>query len=118
LKPEEDDMAEPENLVSVLLREIRSEIAGIRRETGDIRSVMTTKSDIADVHSEVNSLRADVASDLLDMEKRLSDRINHLNRAVIEYHSSAVGHGVLISEFQERLLRVEQHLNLPPLAGH
>ncbi len=31
----------------------------------------------------------------MTMEQRLSERINHLNRAVMEYHSSAVGHGVL-----------------------
>ena len=54
----------------------------------------------------------------MTMEQRLSERINHLNRAVMEYHSSAVGHGVLISEFEERLRRVEQHLKLPPTESH
>ena len=100
-------MSEPENIVLILLREIRAEIA-------ESRSVMATKNDVAEVRSEVKSLRADVASDLMTLEKRLSDRINYLNRAVMEYHSSAVGHGMLISEIEERLLRVEQHLKLPP----
>jgi uncharacterized membrane-anchored protein len=104
-------MSEPENLVLVLLREIRSEIA-------DSRSVMATKDDVVEVRSEVKSLRADVAADLMTLEKRLSDRIAYLNRAVMEYHSSAVGHGMLISEFEERLLRVEQHLKLPPHEAH
>lgn len=76
---------------------------------------LATKNDVADVSSEVKSLRADVASDIINLEKRLGDRISHLNRAVVEYHSSAVGHGVLISEFEDRLRRVEQHLNLPPV---
>jgi hypothetical protein len=31
-----------------------------------------------------------VASDLITMESRLSERIAHLNRAVMENHSSAV----------------------------
>ena len=62
----------------------------------------------------MHSLRADVASDLASLEKRLSDQIAGLRRAVMEYHSSAVGHGVLMSELEERLRRVEQHLNLPP----
>ena len=97
-------MSEPENLVLMLLREIRGEMA--------------TKSDVADMRSEVKSLRVDVASDLMTMEQRLSERINHLNRAVMEYHSSAVGHGVLMSEFEERLRRVEQHLKLPPSESH
>ena len=87
---------QPENLVLQLLREMRGEMAEMR----------------ADVRSEIHSLRADVASDLLTVEKRLSEQIVGLRRAVIEYHSSAVGHGVLIGEFEERLRRVEQHLNL------
>ena len=104
-------MSESDNLVLTLLREVRSEV-------GDMRKDMATKNDVIDVRSEVKSLRADVASDLMTMEKRLGERIAHLNRAVMEYHSSAVGHGVLISEFEERLRRVEQHLKLPPTESH
>jgi hypothetical protein len=101
-------MSEPENLVLMLLRQIREEMA-TKKELGLV------KNDVADVRSEVKSLRADVASDMINLEKRLGDRISHLNRAVVEYHSSAVGHGILISEFEDRLRRVEQHLNLPPV---
>lgn len=104
-------MTEPENIVLVLLREMRAEMA--------------TKEDFArldarieDVRSEVHSLRADVASDLLTLEKRLGDQIATLRRAVMEYHSSAIGHGVLISEFEDRLRRVEPHLNLSPPGAH
>ncbi len=115
-------MVEPENIVLMLLREVRGEIADMRGEMatkGDVAGLKSElKSDIADVRSEVKSLRADVASDMMSLEKRLSDRIAHLNRAVLEYHSSAVGHGVLISEFEERLSRVEQHLKLPPNESH
>jgi hypothetical protein len=32
----------------------------------------------------------------------------------MEYHSSAIGHGVLIGELEERLRRVEERLGLPP----
>lgn len=114
--------SEPENLVLKLLREMRGEmatktdLAAVKAELkGDIAGVW---SEIADVRSEVHSLRADVASDLMTMEKRLSERISHLNRAVMEYHSSAVGHGVLLGEFEERLRRVEEHLKLPPRESH
>ncbi len=89
-------MNEPENIALMLLREMRGEMSGMRQE-------MATKSDVVEMRSEVKLLRADVASDLVSLENRLSDRITHLNRAVMEYHSSAVGHGVLISEFEERL---------------
>jgi NTP pyrophosphatase (non-canonical NTP hydrolase) len=111
-------MAEPENLVLKLLREVRGEIGEMRDEMATKKDVAELKGEIADVRSDVKTLASNVASDLLDVEKRLSDRINHLNRAVIEYHSSTIGHGSLITEFEQRLRRVESHLNLPPLESH
>ena len=106
---------QPENLVLKLLREMRGEMA----TKDDVRRLEAKLDDnVADVRSEVHSLRADVASDLLTLEKRLSEQIVGLRRAVMEYHSSAVGHGVLIGEFEERLRRVEQHLNLGPSDPH
>jgi hypothetical protein len=32
---------------------------------------------------------------------------------VVEYHSAVAGHGVLISGLEDRVRRVERHLNLP-----
>ena len=96
---------EPDNLVLALLRDMRGDIADVR-------------SDVADVRSEVKSLRADVASDLMSVEKRLGEQIVGLRRAVVEYHSAVLGHGILISEFEARLRRVEQHLNLPGIDAH
>ena len=94
---------EPENLVLKALRDIRADIA-------------ETKSDLK---SDIHSLRADVASDILvvngkidAVRKELGDQIVGLRRAVVEYHSVVIGHGVLISELEARLRRVEQHLNL------
>lgn len=115
-------MSEPENIVLMLLREMRGEMGDIRKDMATKNDVAglkaELKNDIADVRSGVKSLRADVASDLMTMEQRLSDRITHLNRAVMEYHSSAVGHGILFSEIDERLRRVEQHLKLTPSESH
>jgi len=92
---------EPDNLTLRLLREIRDK--------------MSTKDEL---DSKLNSLRADVASDMILNRKELSDQIVGLRRAVVEYHSTTVGHGILISELEARVRRVEQHLNLPPLATH
>ena len=99
-------MAEaPESLILQLLRDMRAEMA--------------TKNDLAEIVAESRALRADVASDLMSLDakvdatrKDLSEQIVGLRRAVIEYHTSAIGHGVLISELEARLRRVEQHLNL------
>jgi hypothetical protein len=99
----------PENLVLSLLRDIRGEISDLRSET---RSEFANVR--AEMRSELRSLRADVASDMIDLEKRLNDQIAGLRRAVMEYHSSAIGHGILISELDERLRRVEQRLDMTP----
>jgi hypothetical protein len=90
---------EPENLVLQLLRGLRSDMV-------KLDSKLTT---------EINSLRADVASDMLAMEKRTTERIEGLRQTVVQYHSSVVGHGFLISELEGRVRRVERHLELPPL---
>ncbi len=74
---------EPENLVLKTLRDIRADIA-------------ETKFDLK---SDIHSLRADVASDILVVSakidasrKELGDQIVGLRRAVVEYHSVAIGH--------------------------
>jgi hypothetical protein len=112
-------MSEPESLVLKILREMRAEMA-TKADVASLRSEL--KSEIADVRSEVRSLAADVASDLLSLEKRLGDQITTLRRAVMEYHSSTIGHGVLYSEIDKRVRRIELHLKLdgvpltPPVA--
>ena len=109
-------MAEqPDNIVLEHLRALRADIGDVKSEVrtlkGDVRALnaeMATKSDL-------NSLRADVASDMLRMQKDTREQIVGLRRAVIEYHSAVVGHGLIISELEERVRRLEQHLNLPSL---
>lgn len=103
--------SEPESLMLRLLREMRAEMS-------DMRGAMATKDDIAELGSELKSLRADVASDLLTVRRELSEQIVGLRRAVIEYHTTAIGHGILISDLEARVRRVEQHLNLLPPDAH
>ena len=100
---------EPESLILQLSRDMRAEIGAMRAEQ----------------RSDVHSLRADVAADLLTMEarqagehKQTREQIVGLRRALVEYHTSVIGHGVLISELEARLRRVEGHPDLPPLDAH
>jgi chromosome segregation ATPase len=99
---------QPENIVLEHLRALRADIGDIRGEMRTLKAEMATKSDL-------RSLRADVASDLATMQKETREQIVGLRRAVIEYHSAVIGHGLIISELEERVRRVEQHLNLPSL---
>ena len=96
---------EPENLVLELLR-------GLRAQMGELRA-------------ELQSLRADVASDLVAMQaksgaehKATREVIDGLRRQVFEYHSSVIGHGMLISELEARVRRMEKHLDLPPIGAN
>ena len=89
-------MAEqPENIVIEHLRGLRKDIGDIKSEVQTLKAEMATKSDL-------QSLRADVASDMLAMQRDTREQIVGLRRAVIEYHSAVVGHGVIISELEER----------------
>ncbi len=40
-----------------------------------------------------------------------------LRQTLIEYHASVLGHGILISELEDRVRRIERHLSLPPAAA-
>jgi hypothetical protein len=78
---------EPASLMLELLRQMRADLADVR----------------TDMRSDLNSLRADVAADihslaadLLSTRKELGEQIVGLRCAVIEYHTSVIGHGVLI----------------------
>ena len=113
---------EPENLVLALLREMRAEMA-TKGELADLRAEIDMLR--SEFRSDMHSLRADVASDILSLHgkidttrKELSEQIVGLRRAVMEYHSSAIGHGVLFTELEKRVRRLEQHLNLPPQDAH
>jgi hypothetical protein len=110
-------MAEPDNLVLELLRAIRTEVsesrAELKEEISGVRAEL--KGEISSVRSElksdINSLRADIASDMLVFRKEINEQIGGLRRAVVDYHSSVVGHGVLISDLEERVRRLEDHLH-------
>ena len=113
---------EPESLILQLLRDMRTEMGDMRAEIGDMRAEMVTKSDL---RSELTSLRADVAADMIDLQrviggvrKDLSEHIVGLRRAVVEDNTSVIGHRIIISELEARLRRVEQHLNLPAPDAH
>ena len=108
-------MSEPESLILQILREMRAELGDVRSNIGQLRSdIGQIRSDFA-TKSDMHTLRADVAADFLSTRKELGEQIVGLRRTMIEYHTSVIGHGVLISELEARVRRVEQHLNLPSL---
>lgn len=102
---------EPESLILQILRQMRAEAVtktDLEALRADLRAELASKDEL---RSEMHSLRADV----LSFRKEVNEQIVGLRRAVIEYHTSVIGRGVLISELEARMRRVEQHLNLPSL---
>jgi hypothetical protein len=106
---------EPQSLVLELLRGVRADVAEVKRDVAGVKAdVAGVKADVAGMKTEM----AGVKADLLATRKELGDQIVGLRRAVVEYHSAVIGHGVIISELEARVRRMEQHLDLPPLGAH
>jgi chromosome segregation ATPase len=96
---------QPDNLVLQHLRGLRADIAEVK----------------AELKADINSLRADVASDFVNvnseitaLRKETREQIVGVRRALTEYHSAVVGHGMLISDLEERVQRIEQRLDMSP----
>ena|ERR1700728_360001 len=106
---------EPESLILELLRQTRAELGDVRSDIGQMRAEFATKSDLNLLRADLHSLRADVASDLLSTRRELGEQIVGLRRAVIEYHTSVIGHGVLISELEARRAASQPSLALSRL---
>ena len=101
---------EPESLVLELLRNIRADVARVDAKVDALDGKVETVQ--GGLRSEMRSLRADVAADFIAMRKETGEQISGLRRAVVEYHSAVLGHGMLISELEARVRRIERHLDL------
>jgi chromosome segregation ATPase len=49
--------------------------------------------------------------------REMRSDIGGLREAVTSYHATVLGHGILISELDERVRRIERHLDLAPGRG-
>ena len=56
---------------------------------------------------------AEMRRDITSMDRSIKAEFAELRQTVTHYHSSVIGHGILISELEARMRRVEEHLNLP-----
>jgi ABC-type transporter Mla subunit MlaD len=77
------------------------------------RTVTGHDRKLDDLSAEVAELREVVAAH----DRKLDDLaagLASLRDAVTHYHSSVLGHGILISELDERVRRIERHLKLEP----
>jgi ABC-type transporter Mla subunit MlaD len=92
-------------------------------DIGAVYQLLTHVAEMVDGHGQKlddHTRKLDDHTRKLDDHTRklddLSAGLSSLRRAVTEYHASVLGHGILISELDERVRRIEQHLNLTPAA--
>ena len=84
----------------------------------DLAAVYQLVAQVAQTVTRHDQVLGSMAAELRDLRRTMAtkDDLADLRQAVTQYHASVLGHGILISELDARLRRVEQHLNLPPAA--
>ncbi len=79
----------------------------------DLGQVVAMLGDVLRTQHEQGRKLEELAAGLTDMAAGLTD----LRQAVGHYHASVLGHGILITELDARVRRLEEHLKLPPMAA-
>jgi hypothetical protein len=82
-----------------------------------LREVARTVDGHTQILREHSQILREHSQRFREIDGRLDDLtagLGSLREAVAHYHSTVLGHGVLISELDERVRRIERHLNLSP----
>ena len=93
-----------------LLTEVARRVAGHDARLDGITAYLT------DHDRKLDGIAAHLAED----DRKLDDLaagLRSLREAVTHYHSTVIGHGILISELDERVRRIERHLELERAGG-
>ncbi len=91
-----------------------------RTVTGHDRKLDNLSAEVGDLRTTVSGLGGMVTglSEIVaGHDRKLDDLgagLTSLREAVTKYHSTVLGHGILISELDERVRRIERHLRLEP----
>lgn len=75
----------------------------------DIAAVYQLLAQVAQTVNDHTLMLHDHGRRLADIESGQAS----LRQEVAQYHASVMGHGILISELDHRVRRIEEHLNLP-----
>ena len=87
--------------------------------------------DIGAVHQAVQSLAGEMRSGFTELrtgqqkleagqqkleagQQKLEAGLEDVRQTLTHYHSAVLGHGILITELETRVRRLEQHVGLPP----
>ena len=78
----------------------------------DIAAVYQLLREVADRVIAHDGRFAAIDRQFADVRSEIAD----LRRTLTQYHASVLGHGILLSELERRVHRIEDHLHLPPVA--
>lgn len=89
---------------------------GLAEGQQEIRSKLDEHGRLLTEHSQsFVEVKRDMAETKLDIAE-LKSSVSGLRESVTEYHAAVLGHGVLFSQLEERVRRIDRHLDLPPAA--
>ena len=74
-------------------------------------------ADIAAVYQPLAQVARTVNEHTIKLRKldSFEEAVNGLRETLTQYHSSVMGHGILITDLEHRVRRIEDHLHLPPV---
>ncbi len=85
------------------------------RNGPDIGAVYQLLTEVAQRVAEHGRRFDQLAAEIARLRTEFAADIAGLRQTIADYHHSVVGHGMVLSGLEERMLRVEQHLNLEPI---
>ena len=83
----------------------------------DVRTVYQLLSEVAQTVRSHSDEFGHIHRELGDLRRTVEDlgaSVSGLHAAVTEYHATVIGHGILYSELEQRVRRIERHLSLDP----
>lgn len=87
-----------------LLGTVAADVRTLKEDVQYLKLVKADKSEVAD-------LRAELRGSITDLRGEMRASIADLRQTIVEYHSSVIGHGILISELDERVRRLERRVD-------
>lgn len=101
----EVDIAAVFSLLGTVASDVREQTRKLNEVIGTVndhgRKLTELATDLGDLKQDVSSLKIGQAT---------------IRKEIADYHSSVLGHGILISELDERVRRIERQLGITP--GH
>lgn len=73
-----------------------------------------TVSRMAETVTRHDQVLGSVVAELHDIRQKMATKaeLADVRQALTQYHASVMGHGIMISELEDRVRRIEQHLSL------